>query len=87
MPDSRETDFSAIDIHEVLEQRRQIAIIWSADDVKQVRPDLTDDQAWEVLKLCDKRHDCDVGFTWSFIELIADELFPSRDQDAQGKGA
>ena len=43
-------DPAEIDVHVLLAPRRQIASIWSIEDVQEVRPDLTDDQAWEVLQ-------------------------------------
>lgn len=67
---------SAIDIHAELARRKQVAIIWAIEDVKGVRPDLTDDQAWDVLQECERCHDCEFGFTWTHIECVADELFP-----------
>ena len=69
---------SHIDIHEVLAERREVAIVWSIEDVQEVRPDLNDDQAWEVLQRCCKVHDCNNGFTWLLIEFVADDLYPSR---------
>jgi hypothetical protein len=88
MTKMRKTDFSDIDIHELLTQRRQVAVIWSIEDVQAVRPDLTDDQAWEVLKRCEKRHDAEIGFTWQFIELIAEEIFsPPQDLETNEEGA
>jgi hypothetical protein len=65
-----------IDVHELLRQRRQVAVIWSVEDVQEVRPDLTDDQAWEVLQRCHDKHDCELGLTWTTIEIVADGLFP-----------
>lgn len=67
---------SPIDVHDLLARRRQVAVIWSIEDVQSVRDDLSDDQAWEVLQECRHRHDCEYGFTWTLIEIIADELFP-----------
>jgi len=46
-----------------------------------VRPDLTDDQAWEVLVECRDKHNCEYGFNWDLIEIVADELFPAPDND------
>src|SRR5207244_6904068 len=34
-----------LDIHELLKKRRQIGHIWGVEDVHEVRPDLTDEQA------------------------------------------
>jgi hypothetical protein len=64
-----------IDIHEQLAQNRQIAHIWGTEDVQQVRPDLDEDQAWEVLQTADRRCDSEYGIAWSTIEIIAEELF------------
>jgi hypothetical protein len=62
-------------IRELLQRQRQVAVIFCCDDVKHVRPDLTDDQAWEVLQQCRDQHDCEYGFTWALIEDIAQDLF------------
>ncbi len=67
---------SEIDVHAVLKLRRQIAILWSIDDVQSRRPDLNDDQAWNVLQQCKSWHDCNDGFTWELIESVADTLYP-----------
>lgn len=68
----------AIDLDHLLAKRRQVAIVWCIEDVQQNRPDLTDDQAWEVLQECRSRHDCDIGFNWEYIDIVADELYPER---------
>lgn len=72
-------DFPNIDIHDLLAQRRQIAVIWCVEDVHSVREDLSDDQAWEVLLQCERVHDCNHGFTWELIEIVADSMFPTPD--------
>lgn len=69
-------------VHELLAQRRQIALIWSVEDVLEIRPDLTGEQAWRVLRVCDSRMDCNLGVTWETLELVADTEFPLiRRQD------
>ena len=65
-----------IDIHALLAKRCQIAVIWSIEDVQQERPDLTDDQAWEVLQRVEHYHDCNYGITWDHLRMTADDLFP-----------
>jgi hypothetical protein len=70
------TDYSEIDIDAVLAQRGQVAVVWSIEDVQGVRPDLNHDQRWEVLTRCRDKHDCEYGFTWQYIEDVADDLFP-----------
>lgn len=47
-------EFSAIGDHELdldnlLAKENKVALIWSVEDVKSRRPDLNDDQAWEIL--------------------------------------
>jgi hypothetical protein len=87
MPKSSKTDYSKIDIDDVLAQRGQVAVIWGIEDVQAVRPDLNDDQSWEVLLQCSKVHDCEVGFTWVLIETVADSMFASpEDSDTTEEG-
>lgn len=72
-----------IDVDEVLRERRQVAVIWCTDDVQSVRPDLSDDEAWRVLKQCRQLHDCELGFTWLLIETVADDLFPEPSKTSK----
>lgn len=69
---------SRIDVQQLLRQRREVAVVWCVDDVKGVRPDLTDDQAWEVLERCYDKHDCEWGFTWTYIQDVAGIMFPKQ---------
>jgi len=64
-------------LHELLAQRREIALIWSVEDVLEVRPDLSEESAWAVLQRCERCHDANVGLSWETIQCVADELFPS----------
>jgi hypothetical protein len=61
-----------------------VAIIWCIDDVKSVRPDLTDDQCLDVLGRADSKHDATLGVTWETLECIADYLFPQEEDVANG---
>jgi hypothetical protein len=56
----------------------EITIGWSIEDAKQVRPDLTDQQAREVLQRCERRFDANIGINWDVIGDHADALFPKR---------
>jgi hypothetical protein len=56
-----------------------IEISWHVDDVKEVRPDLTNDQAREVLAQAKHRHDASIGINWDVLAIHADDLFP-REQ-------
>jgi hypothetical protein len=64
-----------IDIDALLADRKQIALIWSIEDVQTVRPDLTDEQAWEVLQQVKNDHDATLGVTWDTLEWAAKDLF------------
>ena len=67
-------DPAGIDVHALLAPRRQIASIWSIGDVQEVRPDLTDDQAWEVLQQVERAHDATIGINWDVLSCHADML-------------
>lgn len=60
-----------------------IAEWWSTDDVQGERPDLTDDQAREVLRLVDRQHDAEIGINWQFIRDIADMLYEEPEEDEE----
>jgi hypothetical protein len=68
-------DTHDIDIHALLAERKQIAVVWCTEDVQEVRPDLTDDQAWEVLQNVRRNHDATSGVTWETLEIVAQMLF------------
>jgi hypothetical protein len=53
-----------------------IVIKWQIEDVQSVRPDLSDDEANEVLGSLEDNHDANVGINWEVIEYAADNLFP-----------
>jgi hypothetical protein len=58
----------------------EIAITWHIDDVKEIRPDLTDEQCREVLQQADRRHDASVGINWDVLAIHADDLFPKESE-------
>jgi hypothetical protein len=75
------TDNEPIDINrhvrELLAKHHSIAAIWCTDDVRAVRPHLTEEQAWEVLQQVEDIHDAEWGISWTTLETVADDLFPS----------
>lgn len=76
---SRVTDLSAI-----LDPAHEAAIIWSAHDVLDVRPDLTLEQASTVLGYVIQQHDANHGVGWQDVEYFALSLFgaPPGESDA-----
>jgi hypothetical protein len=57
------------------EKTKTIAIEWGIEDVQSVREDLNDEQAWEVLKQVERRHDAEIGINWDYIAAVADDLY------------
>ncbi len=73
-----------INVHELLAGRGQIAHIWGIGDVQDLRPDLDDDQAWQVLQDVERRLDSQYGISWDTIAIVADERFgPAPDTAAE----
>ncbi len=72
----------AVTIHDLLAGRQQIALIWSIEDVLAVRPDLTKQQAWKVLRQVERHHDAALGVTWDTLQFAAEHLFgPAQETD------
>ena len=57
---------------------REITVTWCIEDVQEERPDLSDEQASEVLKVVLDRHDANIGINWHFINHVAEHLFPKE---------
>jgi len=57
----------------------EISITWSVEDVEMVRPDLSRDQAIDVLHCLKNNHDADVGINWDVIGYTANYLFPKEE--------
>jgi len=55
-----------------MSKSQKIQITWSVDDVYSFRPDLTEEQAFEVLQNVKDSHDADIGVCWEarYLELI-----------------
>ncbi len=66
----------AVDIDELLEDNRSIGIVWETQHVKDLRPDLTEEQAWEVLQACE--HDRLSDPMLETIRLFAEKLYPQK---------
>jgi hypothetical protein len=60
-----------------LRTHQMIATLWSIHDVQNLRADLSDDEAWSVLQLVERRrYETDQAITSEMLRLIAEELFP-----------
>ena len=60
--------------------------VWNIEDIQQVRPDLNDEQAWEVLQLAERRHDAEHGINWDILSIHADDLYPEPEETATAEG-
>lgn len=74
------TETLSFDIHDLLSARRQIAHIWGIEDVQSIRPDLSGEQAWEVLRDVDHHKDAELGITWLTLEMAAEHLYGSTPE-------
>jgi hypothetical protein len=76
-------DDKLIDAHHLLAKHRMIGVFWCIQDVQEVRPDLTDDQAWQVLQEVQRKHDAEFGISWTTLETVADDLYPEPDDEQE----
>ncbi len=57
-----------------------IQITWHINDVKSIRPDLTDEQCSQVLTFAKRHHDSTIGINWHVLESIAETLHGELDE-------
>ena len=62
-------------------QDDEIAIVWSAEDVKQECEWLTDDESCDVLNALEHRHDACIGINWEVIYYTAEQMYPKKETD------
>jgi hypothetical protein len=60
----------------------EISIVWSTLHVLCVRPDLTKEQAREVLYELDHSHDATIGINWDVIDIVANNMFEPPENPA-----
>lgn len=58
---------------------KKISIEWHIDDVLEIRPDLDDRKAMNVLHMVMRKHDATVGVNWEVLDFWATELYPEGD--------
>ena len=63
------------ELHELLDSRPMNAQIWNTCDVISARPDLTHDQAWDVLKVIQGSYAADDGISLHAIRATACDLY------------
>ena len=61
----------------------EINITWSTEDVlhqaKEKGVNLTEDEANEILLQMERKHDADIGISWTTIDVYIDDLVDVRD--------
>lgn len=65
-----------VDIGELLAEHQAIGIVWDIHHVRDQRPDLSHEQAWEVLQECQGSWERINDPMLEAIRQIADDLFP-----------
>ena len=63
------------DVDDLLRENRLIGHVWCIEDVRSVRPDLNDDQAWAVLTRIDETVSRNQGISRDDLERTAYDLF------------
>jgi len=58
-----------------------IMIEWHYEDVLEVRPDLTPQQARYVLHRAHKGHDADMGINWEVLICVAEIYYPEKERN------
>ena len=54
----------------------KIFVSWSIEEVREIRPDLTDEQCRKVLRKVKDGHDANLGISWDVIETISYDMYP-----------
>ncbi len=79
---------NTIDLYSLAAERRQIVCLWGIEDVQEIRPDLSDDEAWEVLQSVSRFYDGGNGINRDVLDYHAEMLFgdaPDQDDEAEGE--
>lgn len=72
-----------LDLHALLAGRHAIALVWDADMLLSHYPHLTPDQAWEVLRECERNYTAEAGLTWDDVTGVVSDRFPDAAEAKQ----
>lgn len=70
-----------LDQYELVDKRYAMAIVWQVDDVLSIRPDLTEEQAGEVLGRVEDCHDASIGVSWDTLQIVAEDMYPEEEEN------
>ena len=65
-----------LDLYELLDAQHAIALVWTTEQVRNHHGHLTEEQAWEVLKECERCYKGEEGLAWDDIAETITELYP-----------
>ena len=54
----------------------EIFISWTTEDVRELRPELPDEQCRKVLRKVKDDHDANLGISWDVIENVSYDMYP-----------
>ncbi len=72
-------------VERLLAHYGRIAVTWEIVDVQGIRPDLTREQAWEVLEKVADHHDAEWGISWTTLQTVANDMFDRDDTTNEAK--
>jgi hypothetical protein len=67
-----------VDIQELLAEQKAVALVFTTADVKKLRPDLTDEQTWEILQMFEAAAEDCPDPLYETMSQIADMHFPKH---------
>ena len=80
-----EEKIKEIATEEFYNQETQIANVWSIEDVKCDRPDLTDEECLDVLQVVLDEHDANIGINWTVLQYYEEKLYPTKKEDEENE--
>lgn len=76
-----EEDIQELAKDEFYNQETQVAIPWSIEDIKNDRPDLTDEECLDVLHVAIDEHDANNGINWDILQYHTNRLYPLVEEE------
>tara|TARA_R100001443_G_scaffold59530_1_gene69855 strand:- start:213 stop:434 length:222 start_codon:yes stop_codon:yes gene_type:complete len=70
MTNSNSTDWTKYDTEDT------IFVCWTTEDIREIRPDLTDHECRKILRKVKDGHDATLGISWDVIETISYDMYP-----------
>lgn len=65
---------------EFLRSKGYFFSLWHIDDIKEICPDISDEEAAKVARLIERRHDANEGINWIVLMLAVEEVQNENNQ-------